>query len=209
MQPVIIVFAKAPAAGRVKTRLIPALGAEGAARLHAAMVEDSLANLLTYGLGAVELHTDTETDAWRQFEVPRRLQHEGDLGLKMFHALSGGLARGFDQAVILGSDSPDLPTGHLSGLLALDADVALGPAEDGGYYAIAARRVDPGMFAGVGWGSARALEQTCAACRSCGLSVAKGLTWGDIDTEHDLEKLAGNVRAPLSAALIAGTRRLK
>jgi hypothetical protein len=206
MRPVIIVFAKAPRAGRVKTRMVPALTPDEAAELHTAFVGDTLNNLLDFPHADTELHTDTETDAWSEFAVARRFQHEGDLGLRMFHALSEALGEGRPKAMILGSDVPDLPSGHLATLLHLDVDVALGPSGDGGYWGIAATRVDGRMFEGVEWSSTRELGQTIAACRASRLSVECGPLWYDLDTAAGLPRLIHSRRAPRSAAALAGMR---
>ena len=94
----------------------------------------------------IELHTDIETDAWNEYSVTRRLQARGDLGERMLAALGSGLTAGAPRVLILGGDVPTVPINHLRELLASNADVSLGPAEDGGYYAIACSRVDPEMF---------------------------------------------------------------
>ncbi len=189
MRPVIIVFAKAPLPGRVKTRLIGALSPEAAAELHRRMVAQTLASMLSSTDFEVELHTDIESDAWPESTVPRRLQYEGDLGLKMLKALGDALDRGHPQAMIVGSDSPGLPASHLAHLLSLEADVALGPTEDGGYWGIAARRVHPAMFDSVGWSTPHARADTVRACESTGLSVTIGREWFDIDDPADLDRL--------------------
>src|SRR5882672_6221516 len=171
MRPAIILFAKAPVAGNVKTRLQDRLGVEATLALHIAFVFDMLDKLLQMsGFADIELRTDTKTDAWRSVHVTCGEQVAGDLGLKMLHALSASLAQGRDSVCIVGSDAPTLPAGHLQALLASPADVALGPCEDGGYYAVACRRVHPRMFHGVEWSSDRALAQTQKAARGCGLS---------------------------------------
>ena len=206
VRPVIIVFAKAPCAGNVKTRLTPALTPADAARLHTAFVADTLLNLLDFSDADTELHTDIPTAAWSEFKVPRRLQHEGDLGLKMLQALRGALDEGHPQAMILGSDAPDLPASHLTQLLASPADVALGPCHDGGYYAIAARRVHADMFAGVEWSSSHEREQTVAACKAAGLTVECGPFWDDVDTPAQLPRLTGSSRAAGSAEVLRGLR---
>lgn len=182
----LIVFAKAPIAGAVKTRL--GLAPESAAELHAAFVEDFLDSMAAIG-ASVELHTDTPTDAWPGLDVPRRRQNEGDLGLRMVHALADALQRGYGQAVVLGSDSPGLPRDHVRGLMNLDADVALGPAEDGGFWGVAARRVHPAMFAGVEWSAADTRARSLAAIRAAGLSAQEGAVWFDVDTAADLDRL--------------------
>lgn len=197
MRPAIVLFAKAPRPGRVKTRLRPAVPGEQAAALHEAFVRDTL-DLLN-GLSAVadiELHTDIPTDAWLDSGVTTGTQVPGDLGARMLAALERGLAGGRPRVMIVGSDAPSLPAGHLSGLLDLDADVALGPSEDGGYYAIACRRVDGRMFDGVEWSVPRTLEQTVRACEACGLSVDLGSPWYDIDTVEDLRRLGQEISLP-------------
>jgi rSAM/selenodomain-associated transferase 1 len=167
-----ILFAKAPIPGRVKTRLAAAIGTGHAAELYRAFVADTIAKLTEFrDFADIELHTDTITDAWSDPGVASDLQASGGLELKLLHAFAGAIRSGRPQAMILGSDSPTLPRGHIQRLLDSAADVALGPCEDGGYYAIACRRVHPEMFAGVEWSTPHVLEQTERAVRAAGLSV--------------------------------------
>jgi rSAM/selenodomain-associated transferase 1 len=185
-----ILFAKAPIPGRVKTRLAAAIGAEPAAELYRAFVVDTISKLTEFrDVADIELHTDTLTDAWTEQGVARDLQVAGGLELKLLHALAGELKSGRPQAMILGSDSPTLPCGHIQRLLDSAADVALGPCEDGGYYAIACRRVHPEMFGGVAWSTPHVLEQTECAVRASGLSVERGDLWYDVDGPEDLARL--------------------
>lgn len=181
----VVVFAKAPRPGRVKTRL--GLDGAAAARLHEAFVRDTLELAVEAGLGPVELHTDAQTDAWREFPVTRRLQAEGDLGARMLAAISGGSGA----VMILGSDAPSLPVELVRGMAAVEGDVVLGPSEDGGYWAILARRWDARMFDGVEWSTALARAQTVDAVRECGLSVGLGAEWFDVDEPSDLARLRG------------------
>src|SRR5688500_1907337 len=101
-----------------------------------------------------ELHTDTESDAWPDLNVARKVQISEDLGLKMVHALELGLASGHDRVIIVGSDAPTVPVTHVSELLESSADIAVGPATDGGFYAIAASRTHSAMFEDVTWSRA-------------------------------------------------------
>jgi uncharacterized protein len=189
MRPVILVFAKAPVPGRVKTRLSPPLSPEEAAALHEEMVRCVLRNLNRLSVPVdLELHTDIPTDAWLELKVARKLQIEGDLGIKMRSALETALTAGHPQAMVIGSDSPDLPPGHLEALLASSADVSIGPAEDGGYYAIACRRTHPAMFDQVQWSQAATLAATAGALLRCRLSLQIGSPWYDIDTIEDLNR---------------------
>ena len=94
--------------------------------------------------------------------------------------------------MILGSDSPTVPLNHVEQVLACPADVCLGPAADGGFYAIACRKTKPGMFRGVAWSSPATLEQTIAAVKNAGLEITLAPEWYDVDEGADLDRLAAD-----------------
>jgi rSAM/selenodomain-associated transferase 1 len=190
VRPLVIVFAKAPVPGAVKTRL--GLAPTAAAALHERLTGHLLARLVERF--EVELHTDRTAATWAEFRGARRLQVSGDLGARMLHAFEQA-AR---PAAIIGADAPTAPLAALEALLALPADVALAPAEDGGYWAIAARRTAPAMFAGVRWSTPYALLDTLDAARGCGLSVSLGPLWHDIDTPAALRRLPPGLRGEAS-----------
>lgn len=190
MHPVVIVFARAPRPGHVKTRLQPALTAAEAASLHVAFTTDTILKARQLTPLPLELHTDEDTDAWSSLEVTRRRQAPGDLGTRMYEALRGAIASGAGQVLIAGSDAPAVPLPHLRALIESPAQVALGAAQDGGYYAIAARDTSPGMFDGVNWSGPRALAETVANLDRHGLSYEIGPEWFDVDTPADLLRLA-------------------
>jgi glycosyltransferase A (GT-A) superfamily protein (DUF2064 family) len=117
----------------------------------------------------------------------------------MASALEDLLADGHPAALIVGCDSPTVPVAHIAeaaGALAAGAvDVAIGPAEDGGYYLIGLRRAQPALFADISWSTDRVMEQTMARAREIGLRVhllPRGL---DIDTPPDLDRLLADARA--------------
>lgn len=205
----LIVFAKAPIPGRVKTRIAAHTSTAFATELHAAFVADLLARLRgDLSLGEVELHTDTPWDDWQSFAVPMMLQHPGDLGQRMFHALQNALARGYSSATILGSDIPAVPIAHLHALRDTFSDVSLGPTPDGGYYAICARRLHPDMFRSVRWSSPHALADTINACNDAGLSTSLGPPFFDVDELTDLPSLDPYLQElPRTAALLNSTSR--
>ena len=190
LRQLVILFAKAPVAGRVKTRFGAAIGMGWAARFHSAFAADTAARAAERY--RIELHTDVAGNAWPEINAERRLQCDGPLGQRMYTALDDALRRGWEQVAILGSDAPDLPAGHLNAIFASGADVALGPAEDGGYWGICCRRVAAGMFDGVEWSTPRALAGTVAACERAGLSVSCGPVWPDVDELADLRRLASS-----------------
>jgi rSAM/selenodomain-associated transferase 1 len=196
---VIILFAKAPIEGNVKTRLCPPLTAIQACELHSAFVCDTLERLQTIK-AEIELHTDCPTDAWQNYSVTRKLQTSGDLGLKMLHALEGALASGASPAMVLGSDVPTLPAAQIELVLQGSDDVTLGPVSDGGYYAISCRRTDPGMFDGVRWATSAVLDQTAMSAKRCGLSVGYGPEWFDVDYPADLHRLFSSGSLPRHTA---------
>jgi rSAM/selenodomain-associated transferase 1 len=189
-RPLIILFAKAPVPGHVKTRLQPPLSADAAAALQTAFVSDML-DMLKAGIPDVdlELHTDLPTEAWARHGVAHKLQASGGLGTKLLFALAGALMAGRPRAMVVGSDAPTLPASHLRALLSCSADVALGPATDGGYYAIGCRQTHPRMFDGVAWSGPDTLELTQEAARACGLTVETGPEWFDVDMPEDLDRL--------------------
>lgn len=128
--------------GRVKTRL--RIDPVRAAELHTAFVRETLAMLSQFGETAdIEISTDEPTEAWRDFPFARSLQAPGDLGARLFAGIRQALGDGRRQVLILGGDSPDLPPDYIRALLASRADVALGPTEDGGFYAISCRTAAP------------------------------------------------------------------
>jgi rSAM/selenodomain-associated transferase 1 len=198
----IILFAKSPEAGRVKTRLASAVTLEVAVELHIAFARDMISRFRSFEDADFELHTDTRIDAWANTGVTRKLQISGDLGLRMIHALEGALRSGYRAAIIIGSDAPTLPLEHVRVLLSRRCDVALGPAEDGGFYAIAARRVHPAMFDHVSWSRPDTLLQTVRAIEASGLTVELGSPWFDVDEPRDLERLLEQPDLPPETARV-------
>ena len=194
-RPLIILFAKAPIAGARKNSPLSADSAPDAASLHAAFVSDMLETLQSHNeLADLELHTDVPTEAWVRYGVSQKLQAAGDLGVKLLFALTAALAEGRPQVMILGSDAPTLPSSFVRELFLCRSDVALGPTTDGGYYAIACRKIEAAMFRNVGWSGPTALEETRRAIRSCGMTVEIGSPWFDVDTPHDLDLIIDGQR---------------
>ena len=131
------------------------------------------------------------------------------LQLKMLHALEQALQRGHSKAIIAGTDAPTLPAAHLEQLLASNADVALGPTDDGGYYAIACRGTHPAMFDEVEWSGRLTLEHTVRAIERAGMTVERGPRWFDVDEPADLERLAASPDLPAHTARWLHARKIK
>src|SRR5688500_17658364 len=139
----------------------------------------------------LELHTNEPTDAFPLAGIATKLQASGNLGDRLRAALAEGLEGGAPAVLVIGSDSPTVPLEHISDLLfGTTADVALGPASDGGFYAILCRRTHPALFAGVAWSASTTWAEAAEAMRRCGFTVALGSEWYDVDTPADLSTLA-------------------
>jgi rSAM/selenodomain-associated transferase 1 len=186
----ILVFAKEPVAGKAKTRLIPALGKEGAARLARVMLGHALVQAAAANLAPVELVGDPHPDDW---EVPVRgvstsVQVGADLGERMGEAVETVLARD-ERVIITGTDCPGLDAARIARAAgALDThDVAIIPATDGGYVLIGFARFDRAVFAGVDWGRGSVLAATLANIEALGWSVWQGGPLPDIDEPEDLK----------------------
>jgi len=188
----IAVFARAPVAGAVKTRLIPRLGADGAARLHEQLVQRTLATACAVAGARVTLwiagdpaHPGVVQWAARH-PVALRAQCDGDLGARMlaaFRAAGGAL-------VLIGTDCPALAGADLvaaaAGLAAHDA--VLQPAEDGGYVLIALRAPCAALFDGIGWGGAQVMADTRRRARAAGLRLSERPPLPDLDTPQDYDR---------------------
>lgn len=188
----IALFARVPVAGQVKTRLIPALGAEGACRLHERLLARILGVLQQQDLCDAELWLDAPgTHPLLAGSVlPVCLQQGADLGERMAHAVATTLQR-YRRVLVIGTDTPGLDADYLEqALQALqDNDVVLGPALDGGYVLIGVAGRPAPVFDGVAWGTDRVLQQTLACIAAAGLRCRLLEPRADIDRPEDLQHL--------------------
>lgn len=207
---VLVLFARLPTPGKVKTRLIPILGAEGACELHAAMVDDIIARFSVQELGESGITTrlailrdphDPSPLPASWASLPRFDQAGDTLGERMARALQRVLDAGHQRVVLIGTDAPTLPTHHVvEAFEKLEhTDIVLGPATDGGYYLIGANKVPPRhLFAGIEWGTREVFAQTVAAAQRAGLSYDLLPPWYDVDDEADLRFLQAHLLAMCS-----------
>ena len=188
----ILIFAKAPVAGKVKTRLIPALGAEGAAALAAEMLHRTAGEAAAAALGPVELCADPEPGHpdWHG-QIPPGLdlsaQGEGDLGQRMARAARRAIDDG-EHVILIGTDCPDLDRVRLAeAAAALERhDAIIHPARDGGYVLLGLRRFDPSLFEGIAWSTSAVAAATIARIEALGWSLKVGATLHDMDEPADL-----------------------
>jgi hypothetical protein len=200
----IVIFAKAPVAGLVKTRLIPALGAEQATQLARRMLLHTLQQAQAAGIGPVELCvTPGPSDpAWANLPpvngVAWTAQPEGDLGVRMAGAAERALG-GSQHVLLIGTDCPELDAARLQHAARLlgHSDAVLFPTFDGGYALLGLRRFDPRPFERMPWSTTEVAARTIACFRTLGWRLSVSSALHDIDEPADLCWLPGDWRIDL------------
>jgi len=186
----ILIFAKAPEPGQVKTRLLPVLSAAEAAGLYSHLLESTIKRLARAELAPIQCWCAPTDDhpLFRRLSLAHRIslhiQVGPDLGGRMEHAARQALDKA-ESVLLIGGDCPVLGPGHLEQALtwlASGEDAVLGPAEDGGYVLFGLRRTDPILFSDIEWGGEDVLAMTRA--RLGGL----GWTWRELETLWDLDR---------------------
>ncbi|MDE1975692.1 MAG: TIGR04282 family arsenosugar biosynthesis glycosyltransferase [Elusimicrobia bacterium] len=201
-QDAVVVFAKAPVPGRVKTRLCPPLSFGQAAQLYRAFILDTLA--CARSIAGVKLLVAYADDGaspelnWLKNQPGFDFfpQEGGDLGERLVRAFDSVFQGGAGKAVIIGSDAPQIrPETIRRALDSLsESDAVLGPAEDGGYYLIGLKERRPELFQDVPWSTDKAFEETLTRARSSGLKVSLLAPMADMDTVSDVINLGRELR---------------
>lgn len=194
----LIIFTRYPEPGKTKTRLIPALGAEGAANLQCQMTEttvekaNKLFNLMSLSVeirfagGNLQFMKN-----WLGSDLKYQEQGTGDLGERIARAFQSAFNREMKSVVIIGIDCPSLTTEIMLQAFAkiTQSDVIIGPATDGGYYLIGLKKIIPELFQGINWGTSEVLSKTVAIAKNLNLVIGYLPQLSDIDRPEDLEKL--------------------
>jgi len=191
----VVIFAKAPQAGRVKTRLAASIGALEAERLYKRLLERTIATALSARCGPVELHGMPRDHALLRAialrnRIALRSQSAGDLGTKMGSAFRQGL-RSHRKMVLIGCDCPALDVRDLrrAARLLSGCDAVLSPAEDGGYPLIGLSRCTPRLFDDMKWSTPTVIGDTRHRLRELGWTWRELRTLWDVDRLEDLERL--------------------
>jgi len=196
----LIIFTRYPEPGTTKTRMIPKLGAEGAAVLQRRMTEHIVARVVKLiGLrnmsGEIRFEGGNEQlmAAWLGNGFSYCPQGQGDIGFRMGRAMQDAFEQGFETVLIIGSDIPDITTDIMQNALEMlkQVDLVLGPAGDGGYYLIGVHRNtfrhwNPQLFNDISWGTERVLPQTLTIAERLGLNYSLLDTLNDVDRPEDL-----------------------
>jgi rSAM/selenodomain-associated transferase 1 len=205
----LLVFAKAPVPGRVKTRLVVRYGAPGAAKLYKSLLRWTLNNAVRADLCPIQLWCAPDArhgffvTCRHDYGISLRVQQGADLGQRMHHALTQALQE-CAYAVLVGSDCASLNSAQLRfalKALAAGRDAVLGPAKDGGYVLIGLRRSCPALFRGISWSSSTVMRATRQRLRRAGLHwLELPLGW-DVDHPRDVRRWRRQCRASYEASL--------
>ena len=193
----LIIFTRYPEPGQAKTRLIPALGAEGAAALHRKMAEYTVSQARLLRDDAVDIEVRfaggdrAQMQTWLGSDLDYHPQSAGDLGDRMSDAFQSAFDRGAKRVVTIGTDCPDLNHSLLVSAFQtlITNDLVIGSATDGGYYLIGLRYMIPDLFQNITWSTSIVYQQTIATADQLKLSIANLPMLSDVDRPEDLEKL--------------------
>lgn len=194
MKAALIVFAKAPVPGEVKTRLLEVLAEEEAARLYEAFLYDALEQ---YGSLPVSLRLyEASASDGQSIDGPpdasHVLQKGNSLGERMRRAFRETFAEGYERVVIVGTDHPTLPTAFLEKAFAdlrTPDSICIGPSDDGGYYLLGMNAYRPELFSNMRYSHPRVFDETMIRMRDTGARLTILPLWYDVDTPEDLSRL--------------------
>lgn len=218
MSNTLVIFAKAPLVGQVKTRLCPPLSLIEAAELARCFLVDAveracrLPNVRVY-LAITPAESEPLFRALLPFPVEYLAQRGASLGEREHNIFVDLIQQGATRIVLIGSDIPTLPLSHLQEafqhLEDARCDAVFGPSSDGGYYLVGLRALHPELFENITWSTSSVMAETLAQAQKHGLNVALVPSWHDVDDKDDLARLVaalsqpdGHTHAPRTKALL-------
>ena len=188
----LILFARDPILGKVKTRLSSLLEEDVILKLYTCFLQDSLYNIrqvenVDRFVGVAPSNESGFFTGMLGSDIRLFVQEGENLGDKMLGAIQGRFTEGYERVVIIGSDSPSLPASYINKAMSSDKDMVLGPSTDGGYYLIGMRGKVVEVFKDVTWGTETVLQETCEHLVQNGASLDLLPVWYDVDTPEDLK----------------------
>lgn len=193
------IFAKAPVAGKVKTRLLPCMDAESACQLHRQLIDECLSRTARKGAWQSKLWGTDLADVFlcamrKTYDITLHAQQGNDLGVRMAHAAEACF-KDNQYVVLIGTDCPELDAEYIATAiqqLQSGADCVLGPAEDGGYVMLALSTYDDSLFNDIEWGTSRVLDTTRQRIKSLGWRCHEMPVLWDVDRPEDFKRLKMN-----------------
>ena len=211
----LIVFARDPILGKVKTRLNTFLDLKTICDLYTCFLSDSLDKICAIGSvdRFVGIYPSNTSGYFEQLDPSLYAdiftQKGKDLGERMLNAFSERFREGYRRVVIIGADSPSLPLGYIMQAFCSERDVVIGPSVDGGYYLIGMRGKLVNLFDGVKWGEDTVLEETRYKLEKSGASLELLPIWYDVDRAGDLRFLKTHLQLLNESGQIEGARTWK
>jgi len=207
----VILFARDPILGQVKTRLRSSFDDETIFKLYVCFVEDSLEKIRQVDnvecfVGIFPENHSGFFGGIESFGMSLFVQRGNDLGDKMRQAFVDRFAEGYKKVVIIGSDSPSLPVSYINKALASEKDLVLGPSTDGGYYLIAMSGKVSEVFSGVAWGTENVLDETLEKIKGTSVSLELLPIWYDVDSPDDLKFLKTHLELITHSGLCVGRK---
>ncbi|MEO8415184.1 MAG: TIGR04282 family arsenosugar biosynthesis glycosyltransferase [Ginsengibacter sp.] len=192
MKKALLIFAKNPIYGQVKTRLAATIGNDNALTVyhHLLQLTASVTTNLPVDKWVFYSNTIEKQDIWNNQVYKKYVQSGQDLGERMENAFAYAFREGNEEVVIIGTDCPELTSAIIMNAFAWlkKYDVVIGPARDGGYYLLAMKQMHPLLFHHINWSTHLVLQQTVAVCENANLSVFQMPELSDIDKENDLSE---------------------
>ena len=191
----LVIFARDPLVGQVKTRLNPFLDLRTTCELYTCFLSDSLDTICAVESADyfVGIYPSSTSGFFERLDpslsISTFVQEGKDLGDRMKNTFSARFAEGYEQIVIIGADSPSLPLAYIRQAFGSKQDVVLGPSVDGGYYLIGMRGKLVNLFDGIRWGEDTVLEETRQKLEESGVSLELLPFWYDVDRSDDLRFL--------------------
>ena len=186
----LIIFAKNPEIGKVKTRLALTLGNEQALSIYKELLEQTVANTSSLPFKKFVFYSDyiEQSDIWPNEWYSKELQIGYDLGERMKNAFAALFEKGFTDVVIIGTDCPSLTQEIVCTAFhnLKDHDVVMGPAEDGGYYLLGIKKNQPSLFENIKWSTETVLKETIKKCGELNWNHYLLPVLNDVDEEKDL-----------------------
>jgi len=210
----VILFARDPILGQVKTRLSSSLDDETILRLYTCFVEDSLEKIRKVDnadcfVGISPSNLSGFFNGIEGSDIRLFIQQGENLGDKMRQAFVDRFADGYKKVVIIGSDSPSLPVSYIDEVLTSDKDLMLGPSTDGGYYLIGMVGKVFEVFDGIAWGTDQVLDETLDRVKKAGVSLELLPVWYDVDFLEDLKFLKTHLELITQSGLREGGKTKK
>lgn len=193
----LLIFAKNPEKGTVKTRLAQTLGEDKALQVYKKLLAHTRRVVSSVQEDKILWYSDfiPKQDRWKESEFTKKIQQGHSLGKRMQYAFAKAFEDGYEHVVIIGSDCAQIKPGHISQAYRQlkSHDIVVGPSRDGGYYLLGMNQYCPALFENKAWSTEKVLQQTLEECNQLGRSYYLLEPLNDVDTEADWQEIQDQI----------------